>query len=95
MVCGQLDPLSARLFIKNFKKFGPCLSNPSQLYVSLVSSPEIERRNQTLEVRCCRRPLNISCKDHVTNEKVRNRIQNAILGQPPNTSIAMFGIKLT
>ena len=39
---------------------------------------EIERRIQALEIRCYRRLLNISYKDHVTNEKVRNRIQNAI-----------------
>ena len=30
------------------------------------------------EMRCYRRLLNISYKDHVTNEEVRNRIQNAI-----------------
>ena len=39
---------------------------------------EIERRIQALEMRCYRRHLNISYKDHVTNEEVRNRIQNAI-----------------
>ena len=39
---------------------------------------EIERRVQALEMRCYRRLLNISYKDHVTNEEVRNRIQNAI-----------------
>ena len=39
---------------------------------------EIERRIQALEMRCHRRLLNISYKDHVTNEEVRNRIQNAI-----------------
>ena len=38
---------------------------------------EIERRIQALEMRCYRRLLNISYKDHVTNEGVRNRIQNA------------------
>ena len=32
---------------------------------------------QALEMRCYRRLLNISYKDHVTNEEVRNRIQNA------------------
>ena len=47
----------------------------SQLYVSLVSSLEIERRIQALEMRCYRRLLNISYEDHVTNEEVRNRIQ--------------------
>ena len=38
---------------------------------------EIDRRIQALEMRCYRRLLNISYKDHVTNEGVRNRIQNA------------------
>ena len=38
---------------------------------------EIERRIQALEMRCYRRLLNISFKDHVTNEEVHNRIQNA------------------
>ena len=38
---------------------------------------EIERRIQVLEMRCYRRQLNISYKDHVTNEEVRNRMQNA------------------
>ena len=39
---------------------------------------ELERRIQVLKMRCYRRLLNISYKDHVTNEEVRNRIQNAI-----------------
>ena len=39
---------------------------------------EIDRRIQALEMRCYRRLFNISYKDHVTNEGVRNRIQNAI-----------------
>ena len=38
---------------------------------------KIERRTQALEMRLYRRLLNISYKDHVTNEVVRNRIQNA------------------
>ena len=45
---------------------------------SWTLTAEIERRVQALEMRCYRRLLNISCKDHVTNEEVRNRIQNAI-----------------
>ena len=44
---------------------------------SLTLTAEIERRIQALEMRCYRRLLNISYKDHVTNEEVRNRIQNA------------------
>ena len=44
---------------------------------SWTLTAEIERRIQTLQMRCYRRLLNISYKDHVTNEDVRNRIQNA------------------
>ena len=40
-------------------------------------SAEIERRIQALEMRCYRRLLNISYKDHEKNEEVCNRIQNA------------------
>ena len=39
---------------------------------------EIEKRTQTFEMRCNRRLLNISCKDHVTNEEGRRKIQAAI-----------------
>ena len=44
---------------------------------SWTLTAEIERRIQALEMRCYRRLLNISYKDHVTNEEVHNRIQNA------------------
>ena len=44
---------------------------------SWTLTAEIERRIQAIEMRCYRRLLNISYKDHVTNEEVRNRIQNA------------------
>ena len=52
---------------------------PTFLYAceSWTLTAEIERRIQALEIRCYRRRLNISYKDHVTNEEVRNRIQNA------------------
>ena len=45
---------------------------------SSTLTAEIERRIQALEMRCYGRLLNISYKDYVTNEEVRNRIQNAI-----------------
>ena len=45
---------------------------------SWTLTAEIERRIQALEMRCYRRLLNISYKDHVTNEEVRNRIQITI-----------------
>ena len=45
---------------------------------SWTLTAEIERRIQALDMRCYRRLLNISYKDHVTNEEVRHIIQNAI-----------------
>ena len=45
---------------------------------SWTLTAEIKRRVQALEMGCYRRLLNISYKDHVTNEEVCNRIQNAI-----------------
>ena len=45
---------------------------------SWTLTAELDRRIQALEMRCYRRLLNISYKDHITNEEVRNRIQNAI-----------------
>ena len=42
---------------------------------SWILTGEIERRIQALEMRCYRRLLNISYKDHVMNEEVRSRIQ--------------------
>ena len=44
---------------------------------SWTLTAETERRIQVLEMRCYKRLLRISYKDHVTNEEVRNRIQNA------------------
>ena len=45
---------------------------------SWTLTAEFKRRIQALEMRCYRRLLNISYKDHVTNEEVRDRIQNEI-----------------
>ena len=39
---------------------------------------ELEKRTQAFEMRCYQRLLNISYKDHVTNEEVRRKIQAAI-----------------
>ena len=44
---------------------------------SWTLTAKIDRRIQALEMRFCRRLLNISYKDHMTNEEVRIRIQNA------------------
>ena len=45
---------------------------------SWTLTTELEKRTQAFEMRCCRRLLNISYKDHVTNEEVRRKIQGAI-----------------
>ena len=45
---------------------------------SWTLSAELEKRTQAFEMRCYRRLLNISYKDHVTNEEVRRKIQAAI-----------------
>ena len=42
---------------------------------SCTLTVEIERKIQTLEMRCNRRLLNISYKDHVMNEEVCKRMQ--------------------
>ena len=39
---------------------------------------ELQRRIQAMEMRCYRKILHISYKDHVTNEEVRAKIQQAI-----------------
>ena len=38
------------------------------------STAELRRRIQAMEMRCYRKILHISCKDHVTNEEVRVKI---------------------
>ena len=45
---------------------------------SWTLTTELEKRTQAFEMRCYCRLLNISYKDHVTNEEVRRKIQIAI-----------------
>ena len=45
---------------------------------SLTLTEELQRRIQTMEMRCYRKILHILYKDHVTNEEVRSKIQQAI-----------------
>ena len=42
---------------------------------SRTLTAELEKRTQAFEMRCYRRLLNVSYKDHVTNEEVRRKIQ--------------------
>ena len=44
---------------------------------SWTLTAELQKRTQTFEMRCSRRLLNISYKNHVTNEEVCRRIQAA------------------
>ena len=45
---------------------------------SWTLTAELQRRRiQAMEMRCYRKILNISCKDHVTNEEVRAKTQQA------------------
>ena len=45
---------------------------------SWTLTEELAERTQAFEMRCYRRLINISYKDHVTNEEVRRKIQAAI-----------------
>ena len=45
---------------------------------SWTLTAELQRKIQAMEMRCYRRILRISYKDHVTNEKVRAKIQQAL-----------------
>ena len=45
---------------------------------SWTHTAELQRRIQTREMRCYRKILHISYKDHVTNEEVRAKIQHVI-----------------
>ena len=45
---------------------------------SWTLTAELRRRIQAMEMRCYRKILDISYKDHVTNEEVRTKIQQAI-----------------
>ena len=45
---------------------------------SRTLTAELQRRIQVMEMRCYRKILHISYKDHVTNEEVRAKIQQAM-----------------
>ena len=47
---------------------------------SWTLTAELEKRTQAFEMRCYLRLLNISYKDHVTNEEVHRKIQ-AVIGE--------------
>ena len=54
------------------------ISRILELRESWTLTAELQRRIQAMEMRCCRKILRISYKDHVTNEEVRAKIQYEI-----------------
>ena len=62
--------MSEKKLWKQFNIYHPC--------ESWTLTAELEKRTQAFEMRCYRRRLNISYKDHVTNEEVCRKIQAAI-----------------
>ena len=61
------------------------LVNPIFLYAceSWTLTAELKKRTQAFEMRCYRKLLNISHKDHVINEEVRKKIQASIITSVP------------
>ena len=55
-------------------KCTPGIDPLSHFYEAL----HLERMTQTLEMRCFRKLLSISYRDHIANEEVKARIENAI-----------------
>ena len=54
---------------------------------SWTLTAELQRRIQVVEMRCYRKILRISYKDHVTDEEVRAKVQQAI--GPPEDLLAV------
>ena len=48
------------------------------MLVNYTLTAELQRRIEAMEMKCCRKILHISYKDHVTNEEVRANFQQAI-----------------
>ena len=55
-----------------------CFIQPVEKIESGTLTAEQQRRIQAMEMRCYRKTLCISYKDHATNEEVRAKIQQAI-----------------
>ena len=55
---------------------------------------DIERRMQALEMRCIRKLLGISYRDHIAHEEVKARIGNAI-GEKTQTEVVRASHKIT
>ena len=56
----------------------PCHFHVSVCMESLTLTAQLEKRMQAFEIRCYQRLLNISYKDHATNEEIQREILAAI-----------------
>ena len=54
----------------------------------MVVTAALQRRIQAMEMRCYGKILRISYKDHVTNEEVRAKIQQAIRAQEEGLGVS-------
>ena len=62
-------------------------------YETWTITADIDRRIQALEMRCFRKLLGISYRDHITNEEVKARIGNAIGPYEDLTSVKRRKLK--
>ena len=60
---------------------------------TLTMAADIERRIQALEMRCFRKLLSISYRDHITNEEIKAKIGNAIGPYENLTSVKRHKLK--
>ena len=54
---------------------------------------DIERRIQALEIRCFRKLIGISYRDHITKEEVKVRTENALVLYEDLTSVKRHKLK--
>ena len=57
-------------------------------YESWTLTAELQRRIQTMEMRCYRKILHVSYKDHITNEEVCAKIRQAIVPHEDDLTIS-------
>ena len=62
-------------------------------YETWTIAADIERRIQTLEMKCFRKLLDISYRDYIPNEKVKSRLGNAIDPYEDLTSVKRRKLK--
>ena len=78
----RLKPVSNNRSISLSSKIRLMRSLVTSIFLNACESwtltAELQTRIQAMEMRCCRKVLRISYKDHVTNEEVHAKFQQAI-----------------